>query len=137
MQHVLINDPYRVTIQLVQNLPLTSKHKFCFGLARPGQGGTFVLKSTGVFAHAEWSPCITHQLTKCGRVDPCNIARCEVTDPSQTSRDIGDLFTEAHHLDWPRPRFVLAVWVCAAFGGPCIFNDQGVFPDARHFTTTG
>ena len=26
---------YRVTIQLVQNLPLTSKQKFRFGLARP------------------------------------------------------------------------------------------------------
>ena len=28
---------YRVTGQLVQNLPLTSKQKFRFGLARPGQ----------------------------------------------------------------------------------------------------
>ena len=28
---------YRVTIQLVANLPLTSKQKFHFGLARPGQ----------------------------------------------------------------------------------------------------
>ena len=28
---------YRVTIQLVQNLPLTSKPKFSFGLARPVQ----------------------------------------------------------------------------------------------------
>ena len=27
---------YRVTIQLVANLPLTSKQKFCFGLAWPG-----------------------------------------------------------------------------------------------------
>ena len=33
---------YRVTIQLVQNLPLTSKKKFCFGLSWPGQSGTFV-----------------------------------------------------------------------------------------------
>ena len=28
---------YRVTIPFVQNLPLTSKQKLCFGLARPGQ----------------------------------------------------------------------------------------------------
>ena len=28
---------YRVTIQLVTNLSLTSTEKFCFGLARPGQ----------------------------------------------------------------------------------------------------
>ena len=28
---------YRVTHQVVQNLPLTSKKKFSFGLARPGQ----------------------------------------------------------------------------------------------------
>ena len=27
--------PYRVTHQVVTNLPLTSKHKFCIGLARP------------------------------------------------------------------------------------------------------
>ena len=41
---------YRVAIQLVANLPLTSKQKFHFGLARPGrpgQNGTYVLKSTG------------------------------------------------------------------------------------------
>ena len=29
---------YGVTIHLVQNLPLTSNHKFRFGLAWPGQG---------------------------------------------------------------------------------------------------
>ena len=28
---------YRVTIQLVANLPLNSKQKFHFGMARPGQ----------------------------------------------------------------------------------------------------
>ena len=33
------HDPsqYRVTIHLVQNLPLTLKQKFSFGLVRPGQ----------------------------------------------------------------------------------------------------
>ena len=48
---------YRVTEQLVQNLLLTSKQKFHYGLARLGQNGTFVLKSTGGFAQAARSPC--------------------------------------------------------------------------------
>ena len=34
---LLFRARYRVTIQLVGNLPLTSKQKFHFGLARPGQ----------------------------------------------------------------------------------------------------
>ena len=51
------NKMYRVTIPLVQNLLLTSKQKFRFGLARTGQSGTFVLKSTGGFEQVEWSPC--------------------------------------------------------------------------------
>ena len=34
---VLILIEYRVTEQLVQNLPLNSNQKFRFGLARPGQ----------------------------------------------------------------------------------------------------
>ena len=33
----LLTSLYRVNIQLVQNLPLTSKHRFRYGLARPGQ----------------------------------------------------------------------------------------------------
>ena len=42
---------YRVTEQLVQNLPLTSYQEFnC-------QNGTFVLESTGGFAQAALSPC--------------------------------------------------------------------------------
>ena len=51
---------YRVTIQLVTNLPLTSKQKFCFGLldqAMPGQNGIFVLKSTGSLELPAVSPC--------------------------------------------------------------------------------
>ena len=49
---------YRVTIQLVINLLLTSKQKFLWpGLAQSGQSGTFVLKSTGGSSQAEWSPC--------------------------------------------------------------------------------
>ena len=51
---------YRVTIQLVMNLPLNSKQKFRFGLARPGENGTFVLQSTGGSSQAEWSPCTFH-----------------------------------------------------------------------------
>ena len=48
---------YRVTEQRVQNLPLTSKQKFRFVLAWPGQSGPFVLKSTGGFAQTARSPC--------------------------------------------------------------------------------
>ena len=41
------SDIYRVTIPLVQNLPLTSKQKFRFCLAWPSQNETFVLMLTG------------------------------------------------------------------------------------------
>ena len=43
---------FRVTHQVVANLPLISKQKFCFGLARPGQvrpNGTFVSEVNGRF----------------------------------------------------------------------------------------
>ena len=56
----IINSMYRVTIQLVQSLLLTSKLKFRFSLARPGKARpkrNFFLESTGGFAQAEWSPC--------------------------------------------------------------------------------
>ena len=56
---------YRVTEQLVQNLLLTSKHKFHFGLAGLGHARpirNFVSKSTGGFAKAALSPCIWKQL---------------------------------------------------------------------------
>ena len=33
-----MGEDYKVTHEVVQNLPLTSKQKFSFGLARPGQG---------------------------------------------------------------------------------------------------
>ena len=36
---------YRVTIPLVQNLPLTSKQKFRFGLARPEAGSRMAVLS--------------------------------------------------------------------------------------------
>ena len=52
---------YILHIQLVQNLPLTSKKSSTLAwpaLAWPGQSGTLVLKSTGGFAQAEWSPCM-------------------------------------------------------------------------------
>ena len=44
---------YRVIIQLVANLPLTSEQKFRFGLARPGQAGpkrNFCFEVNGRFA---------------------------------------------------------------------------------------
>ena len=43
-------------------ITLTSKQKFRFSLARPGQNGTFVLMSTGGFAQHEWSPCTRYRL---------------------------------------------------------------------------
>ena len=49
-----------MTITLVQNLLLTSKQKFRFGLARAGQvgqSGTCVLKSMGGFEQVYLSPC--------------------------------------------------------------------------------
>ena len=53
---------YRVTHQVVQNLPLTSKHKFRFGLAWLGQSGTFVFKSMGGFAQPDVSPCTSGEI---------------------------------------------------------------------------
>ena len=55
-------------VQRELNLLLTSKQKFCFGLAWqawPGQSGTFVLKSTGGLAQAAWSHC-TEMVKKAG-----------------------------------------------------------------------
>ena len=46
-------DLYRVTIQLVANLPLTSEQKFRFGLVRPGQArpkGNFCFEVNRRFA---------------------------------------------------------------------------------------
>ena len=51
---------YRVTIQLVANLPLTSKQKFRSGLARPGQARpkrNFWFEVLGGFEQVEWSRC--------------------------------------------------------------------------------
>ena len=39
-------------------IDFNTKVPLWLGLAWPGQSGTFVLKSTGGFAQAEWSPCI-------------------------------------------------------------------------------
>ena len=53
---------YRVTHHVDSNLQLTSNQKFHFGLARsdrPGQNGTFVLKSTGGLNQRDVSPCVT------------------------------------------------------------------------------
>ena len=54
---------YRVTHQVVQNLPLTSKQKFHFGIAA---SGTFVLKSMGGFALLDVSPCSRVLMDPCG-----------------------------------------------------------------------
>ena len=53
---------YRVTILLVQNLPLTSNHKFLFGLARSGKARPkrdFCFEVKGRFWTSVewWSPC--------------------------------------------------------------------------------
>ena len=48
---------YRVTRLLVQNLPLTSKVKFRFGLARPGQARpkrNFTFEVNGRFCTRRW-----------------------------------------------------------------------------------
>ena len=50
---------YRATHDIVSNLPLTSKQKFRFDLAWPGQNGTFVLRSTGGLIQHDVSPCIS------------------------------------------------------------------------------
>ena len=62
----MTEDTYRVTHQVVTNLPLTSKQKFHYGqpvLSCPGQNGTFVLMSSGGSSLPDVSPCITAPLT--------------------------------------------------------------------------
>ena len=63
MVYILISYLYRVKHNVGQNLPLTSKPMFHFGLAwpglaRPGHKGTYVLKSTGGFGQRDVSPCM-------------------------------------------------------------------------------
>ena len=53
---------YRVTHHVDSNLPLTSKQKFRFGLARSGLARpirNFVLMSTGGLNQRDVSPCIS------------------------------------------------------------------------------
>ena len=52
---------YRVTIQVVSNLPLTSKLRLRFDTWASYQNGTFVLMSTVGLTQPEWSPCIVCQ----------------------------------------------------------------------------
>ena len=56
---------YRVTHHVVQNLLLTSKQKFGFGLAWPGlaKAELDVLKSTGGFGQCDVSPCIIRRFS--------------------------------------------------------------------------
>ena len=68
----LLNCQYRVTHQVVTNLPLTSKQSSLFawpGLAWPGQNGTFVLKSTGGSSQPDVSPCTKVESAK--SIDDC------------------------------------------------------------------
>ena len=46
-----------MTIQVVPNLVLTSKHKFRFSTRPMYYNVTFVLMSTGGLAQPNWSPC--------------------------------------------------------------------------------
>ena len=50
---------YRVTHQLVANIPLTSKQQFCFGLGWHGPNRTFVMMSTGGSSQPVVSPCMS------------------------------------------------------------------------------
>ena len=64
LERVVFNSPisdldmlYRVTIQVVSNLPLTSKHKFCFNMRPVSLKATFVLVSMGGLPQPNVSPC--------------------------------------------------------------------------------
>ena len=56
---------YRVTHQFVANLPLISKQMFRFGLAWPGQNGTFVMMSTGGSHNLMCHPVQTYTVLCC------------------------------------------------------------------------
>ena len=55
------SEKYRVTNQVEPNPPLTSKQKFSFGLAWPGQRGTLVFMSTGGLSQPDVSPCMLNE----------------------------------------------------------------------------
>ena len=57
---------YRVTIQVVLNLPLKPKQKFCFSMRPMYKNKNFVFISMGGFAQLIWLPCIVAPL-QCGR----------------------------------------------------------------------
>ena len=63
---------YRVTHQVVANLPLTSKQQCHFGLAWPRQNGTFVMLSMGGSPQPDVSPCTA--LPTDDRVDRANFS---------------------------------------------------------------
>ena len=67
LYYLNILNVYRVTIQLVTNLPVTSKQKFCFGLAWPSLARpkrNFLLKSAGGFGQRDGSPCTVNVCRK-------------------------------------------------------------------------
>ena len=50
---------YKVTIQVISSLPLTSKQKYCFNIRNLYYNATFVLVPTTGLTQPEWSPCMT------------------------------------------------------------------------------
>ena len=58
---------YRVTIQVVSNLPLSQKQKFHFSTWASYYNRTFILMSTAGLTHPEWSPCTSTHLI-CARL---------------------------------------------------------------------
>ena len=70
---------FRVTNHVVQNLPLISKQKFCFGLAWPGQSKTFVLKSTGGLWQRDVSPCIYYPILILPSLKSCVVAHMGIS----------------------------------------------------------
>ena len=53
---------YRVTIQVVSNLTLTSIQKLCYSMRPMYENAHFVLMSTGGLTQPEWSPCTESKL---------------------------------------------------------------------------
>ena len=101
---------YRVTHLVVQNLPLTSKQKFHFGLAwpghaRPGQNRTYVLKSTGGFAQRDVSPCTvseTQLYVTAELLDDDNENLAAILargDSNESNESLGDVPIELRHLE--------------------------------------
>ena len=92
---------YRVTIQVVPNLPLTSKQKFCYSIRPMYWNATFVLMSTGGLAQPEWSHCITNiyfaEVSLQGDHSGCSLG---VVDLRKGCVSESGAFTEMQPLYW-------------------------------------